>query len=190
MSITVGVLALQGGFYAHEKALHACNVNALPIRKPEQVNNIDALIIPGGESSSLLKLMTPLNFIEAICSFSQKKKPVLGTCAGMILLAKQIEPEQTSLQLMDITVERNAYGRQRDSFIGEGQCDPIISKEPIECVFIRAPKIKSQSNHVKTLITCNDEAVMVQQDHLFAASFHPELSSSLNVHAYFVKHTK
>lgn len=182
----IGVLALQGDYAAHCAAFHRCHVTTLLITKPQQLNQVDGLVIPGGESTSLLKLMRPLSFMAAIRDFSQQKKAIFGTCAGAILLARHVEPEQQSLGLLDIAVKRNAYGRQLDSFITEEQS--ALSDKPMEMVFIRAPQIVSvDNNDIKILASYQRQPVLVRHQHILAATFHPELSEHAIVHEYFVK---
>lgn len=175
-SKTIGILALQGDYHAHANALQRAN-NSIKyrfIKTPEQLATVDGLIMPGGESSSLLILMDKVGLQPAIIEFAQTGKPLLGTCAGLILLANHVEPAQTSLGLLDISVSRNAYGRQVDSFIA------TIShnEEPVELVFIRAPKITQYSKNVEVLLTYQDTPIMVKQRNITGCSFHPELSQA------------
>lgn len=182
----VGVLALQGGYAAHQSHLQQLGIRTCLIKKPQQLQGLSGLIIPGGESGVLLKLMAPFNWLPAIQQFVQQGGAVFGTCAGMILLAAQVSPEQASLGLIDIDVERNAYGRQCDSFIANtDDVDQAIAPS-LELVFIRAPRITRSGSDVSTLVALNGKAVMVQQGRCLAASFHPELSQDLSLHRYFV----
>lgn len=196
--MVVGILALQGDFAAHSKKLQELGQSWKLIKEPDDFGIVDALIIPGGESSALLKLMAPMKMLEALGNFGHVgNKPIFGTCAGMILLAKNVIPEQESLGLIDITVERNAYGRQLDSFITFGQIvsDKLLDKDKnlsditqnsIELVFIRAPKICSiDSKDVETLVTFNGQPMLVQQKNILVASFHPELTEENRVYEYF-----
>lgn len=181
----IGVLALQGDFDAHRKRLEELGADVVLVRKPEQLDSIDGLVIPGGESGTFLKLLGEAG-LEKLKSFVGAK-PTLGTCAGAILLAKEIEnPEQTGLGAIDITVRRNAYGRQIDSSIREGN----FGGSPMEMVFIRAPKISRVGSGVEVLATEGDEPVMVRQGNVMAATFHPELSADNSIHKVFLEMTK
>jgi pyridoxal 5'-phosphate synthase pdxT subunit len=186
----VGILALQGDFAAHEAVLRRVRAIPLLIREACQFDEIDGLIIPGGESTSMLKLIHCENMMEALAAFVQKK-PVLGTCAGAILLAKTvIHPAQESLGAMDMVVERNAYGRQNESCIAEIETTPDfktrIGKSKLEAVFIRAPIIRSVGPQVKVLARYNKDPVLVEQGRHMAATFHPELTASESIHAFFI----
>ncbi|MDF1761535.1 MAG: pyridoxal 5'-phosphate synthase glutaminase subunit PdxT [Coxiellaceae bacterium] len=183
----IGVLALQGGFAAHQAHLERLGVKHCQVRKPAQLSDLDGLIIPGGESSALLKLMQPFDWLQAIRDFSAQGKMIFGTCAGMILLAKKVVPAQASLGLIDIEVERNAYGRQRNSFIQTLTiADPAVGVDQFEAVFIRAPKIKNIGSNVRVVVAHQQQPVMVQQKNILVASFHPELSQDVAMHRYFV----
>lgn len=185
--MTIGVLALQGGFAAHQAQLDRLHVDHRQIRKPEQLQGLTGLIIPGGESSTLLKLMAGTDWLQALRIFAASK-PVFGTCAGMILLARTVEPQQDSLQMIAMTVSRNAYGRQRDSFIAHtSDISTEFGQPTMELVFIRAPKVTALDETVEVLVRHKGEPVMVQQGHVLAASFHPELCEDLLVHRYFVQ---
>lgn len=175
----IAVLALQGGFQKHIDALAAAGLDAIAVKKPEQLAGKRHLIIPGGESSALLKLMAPLNWQQAIVDFHADGGHIFGTCAGMILLAKHVQPQQDSLGLIDIDVARNAYGRQIDSFIAEGE----YQQQAIELVFIRAPKMTRIGDDVEVLVTHAEQAVMVRQGRVMVASFHPELSVASPIYA-------
>jgi pyridoxal 5'-phosphate synthase pdxT subunit len=186
--VRIGVLALQGDFALHRAALAHCGVEAVEVRKPEELIDVDGLIIPGGESTTLLKLMEAWNFAPAIEKFHAAGKPLFGTCAGLIVLAREVtEPSQFSLGLMDVGVERNAYGRQRESFEAYGQASLEDRTRPLEMVFIRAPRIRRVGPGVETLAELNGEPVMVRQGTVLAATFHPELTSDLAVHRYFCR---
>ncbi|MDF1795059.1 MAG: pyridoxal 5'-phosphate synthase glutaminase subunit PdxT [Coxiellaceae bacterium] len=183
----IGVLALQGGFAAHQAHLESLGVNHCQVRKPEHLHQCEGLIIPGGESSALLKLMAPLNWLQAIAEFAAQGKMIFGTCAGLILLAKTVSPPQVSLGLIDIDVERNAYGRQLNSFIQNlSEIDAVLAINQFEAVFIRAPKIKALGDKVQVLIRHQQQPVLVQQENIIVASFHPELSQDVAIHRYFV----
>ena len=182
--LTIGVLALQGAFDAHAKALTALGVTAKLVRTPDELANLDGLIIPGGESTTFLKFLERGGFLEVLESFVQTT-PTFGTCAGAILLAKNVEnPTQKSLAALDITVERNAYGRQIDSAILTAPT--TLPRGPLEMVFIRAPRITQTGPNVETLATRDGFPVLVREGHLLAATFHPELSTDPRVHQLFL----
>jgi pyridoxal 5'-phosphate synthase pdxT subunit len=186
----VGILALQGDFAAHETALMRAGAAPLLIREACQFAEIDGLIIPGGESTTMLKLLHYDNMMEALVQFA-KEKPVFGTCAGAILLAKEVtNPAQESLAVMDIAVERNAYGRQNESRIAEIEFTPDFrtrtGKNKLEAVFIRAPIIRKTGARVKVLARYNGDPVLVEEGRHMAATFHPELTVGANVHAFFI----
>ena len=182
----IGVLALQGDFDLHAKALARCGVQAIEVRKPEQLADVDGLIIPGGESTTLLKLMDAWGFVPALEKFHTEGRPIFGTCAGLILLARDVEnPSQFSLGLIDVGVERNAYGRQRESFEAHGTATIDGRATPVEMVFIRAPRIRRVGPAVDTLATWKDEPVMAREGSVLVATFHPELTDDPTVHDYF-----
>lgn len=184
--MTIGVLALQGDFSLHAAALARCGAEAVEVRKPEQLAGLDGLIMPGGESTTLLKLMHEWGFVPALQAFHAAGKPIFGTCAGLILLAREVEnPRQFSLGFIDVLVERNAYGRQRESFEARGTAVLDGRERPVEMVFIRAPRIRQLGPGVETLARHGDEAVMARQGHVLVATFHPELTDDPTVHAYF-----
>lgn len=177
----IGVLALQGDFDAHRKRLEELGAEVVLIKKPEQLDEIDGLIIPGGESGTFLKLLGEAGF-EKLKQFV-RLKPTFGTCAGAILLANEVEnPKQTGLGALDISIRRNAYGRQIDSSIREGRFGEV----PIEMVFIRAPKIERVGPDVKVIATEGGDPVAVRQGNVMAATFHPELSQDTRVHQAFL----
>lgn len=181
----VGVLAIQGDFDAHRRRLEELGAKVVLVRKPAQLNMIDALVMPGGESSTMLKFLERDGFLEKLKDFV-RSKPTFGTCAGAILLAKEVEnPPQMSLAAMDIRVRRNAYGRQMDSSIE--QLETKLGVAPLESVFIRAPKIESTGIDVEVLATRDGSPVLVRQGKTMAATFHPELSEDTRVHAEFLK---
>jgi 5'-phosphate synthase pdxT subunit len=158
------------------------------IRKPEQLEGIDGLIIPGGESTTLLKLMDLWGFVPALEKFHGGGKPIFGTCAGLILTAREVtNPAQFSLGFIDVAVERNAYGRQRESFATPGTATLDGKPVPLEMVFIRAPRIRRVGESVQTLASHGGEAVMARQGSVLVATFHPELTDDPTVHAYFVR---
>jgi pyridoxal 5'-phosphate synthase pdxT subunit len=179
--MTIGVLALQGDFDAHRKRLEELGAKVVLVRKPEQLDEIDGLVIPGGESSTFLKLLGEKGF-EKLKQFV-RVKPTFGTCAGAILLAHEVEnPTQKGLGVLDIGIRRNAYGRQVDSSIREGQ----FHGEPSEMVFIRAPKIERIGPGVEVIATEGKDPVAVRQGNVMAATFHPELSEDPRVHRAFL----
>lgn len=180
----IGVLALQGAVAEHIHSLGAVGVEGVPVKKVEQLSEIDGLIIPGGESTTIGKLMRTYGFIDAIREFSAERKPVFGTCAGLIVIAREISgQDEAHLQLMDIKVARNAFGRQRESF--ETDLDVEGLQDKVRAVFIRAPLIESVGPDVKVLSVYNGQIVAARQGHLLAASFHPELTDDNSFHAYF-----
>ncbi len=182
----VGVLALQGDFALHAKALGKCGVEAVEVRKPSELDDVEGLIIPGGESTTLLKLMDAWNFTSTIETFHGAGKPIFGTCAGLIILAREVEsPTQFSLGLIDVTVERNAYGRQRESFEASGVARLDAGPIPLEMVFIRAPRIRRLGPSVQVLAEHRGEPVMARQGRVLVATFHPELTDNTTVHRYF-----
>ncbi|MEK7384802.1 MAG: pyridoxal 5'-phosphate synthase glutaminase subunit PdxT [candidate division NC10 bacterium] len=182
----IGVLALQGDFALHAKALARCGAEAVEVRKPGELADCDGLIIPGGESTTLLKLMDEWEFVPAIEKFHAEGKPIFGTCAGLIVLAREVEnPRQFSLGLIDVTVERNAYGRQRESFEASGAASLDGSPVPLEMVFIRAPRIRRVGPGVEPLAEHRGEPVLARQGTVLVAAFHPELTEDTAVHRYF-----
>jgi len=181
----IGVLALQGDFEAHEKALSRAGAEAVEVRSAEDLREIDGLIIPGGESSTMLKLLEIENLIEPLREFGTRR-PVFGTCAGAILLANEVtHPPQPSLGLMDIGVERNAYGRQLDSRIAHLKPEGI--EGDLEAVFIRAPIIRRVGEGAKVLARYKGDPVLVEQGRHLVATFHPELTDDLRVHRLFLE---
>lgn len=184
--MTIGVLALQGDFSLHAAALGRCGAEAVEVRKPEQLAGLDGLIMPGGESTTLLKLMHEWGFVPALQAFHAAGKPIFGTCAGLILLAREVEnPRQFSLGFIDVLVERNAYGRQRESFEAEGRATLEGRTVPLPMMFIRAPRIRRVGPGVQTLARHGEEPVMARQGCVLVATFHPELTADTTVHRYF-----
>jgi len=182
----IGVLALQGDFALHARVLEQCGVAAVEVRKPVELDEVDGLIMPGGESTTLLKLMDAWNFVPALEKFHSAGKPIFGTCAGLIILAREVEsPKQFSLGLIDVTVERNAYGRQRESFEASGTVRLDTGPIQLEMVFIRAPRIRRVGPGVEVLAEHGGEPVMARQDRVLVATFHPELTDSTAVHRAF-----
>lgn len=177
----IGVLALQGDFDAHRKRLEELGASVLLVKKPEQLDEIDGLVIPGGESGTFLKLLGEEGFAK-LKEFV-RTKPTFGTCAGAILLAKDVEnPSQNGLGALDIGIRRNAYGRQIDSSIREGK----LLGSPIEMVFIRAPKIERIGKDVEVIATEGGDPVAVRQGRAMAATFHPELTDDTRIHQAFL----
>ena len=186
-TLNIGVLAVQGDFAEHIAILRSIDVEAREVRLPEQLEALDGLIIPGGESTTLSRLMSLYNLREPIARMAADGNPVWGTCAGMIMLAKEItEQDPVPLSLMDISVRRNAFGRQVDSFEQELEISPL-SDEPYNCIFIRAPVVIRVGDSVEVLARLDDgRPVAVQQGNLLATSFHPELTRDTRVHQYFI----
>jgi 5'-phosphate synthase pdxT subunit len=184
----IGVLAIQGDYEAHKTRLEQLGAEVTLVRKPEQLDAIDGIVIPGGESSTFLNFLTERGFLEKLRDFVSTK-PTFGTCAGAILLAKHVEnPPQQSLGVMDIRIRRNAYGRQIDSSIREAPTK--LGQKPLEMVFIRAPKIVGTGKGVEVLAKSGSDPVLVRQGKILAATFHPELSEDTRVHQEFVKMVK
>ena len=180
----IGVLAIQGDYEAHAAALEDSGATASLIKTSDALASLDGLVLPGGESTTMLKFLERGGFFEALQAFAQQK-PVFGTCAGAILLAREVRnPTQRSLGLLDIAVERNAYGRQIDSAI---ITEPTsLPGGPLEMVFIRAPRIVQTGPHVEVLAHRDGFPVLIRQGRLLAATFHPELSADHRVHKLFV----
>jgi len=188
----VGVLALQGDFEAHQKALQQAGAEAIPVRTAEQLEQVEGLIIPGGESTTMLKLLRAENLIEPLKHFAEVK-PVFGTCAGAILLASKVtNPAQESLNVVDIDVERNAYGRQLDSRVARIDAAPGLAQsdaasENFEAVFIRAPVIRRVGEGVRVLARFRGDPVLVEQGRHLVATFHPELTADRSLHKLFLE---
>ena len=181
----IGVLAIQGDYAAHAEALSESGAEPLEVRKPSELAGIDGLILPGGESTTVLRFLEKLNFFDVLRDFCVCK-PVFGTCAGAILLAREVRnPPQRSLGLLDAIVERNAYGRQIDSAILTAET--ALPGGPLEMVFIRAPRMVEVGAGVQVLAMRDDFPVLVRQGSLMAATFHPELSSDRRVHRLFAE---
>ncbi len=187
----VGVLSLQGDFAAHGDALARAGAEPVFVRDPEQLAGIDGLVIPGGESTTMLKLLQFEGWMDKLAEFG-RVKPIFGTCAGAILLAKDVSnPTQESLGLMDIGVERNAYGRQVDSRVTSLNPEPDFARRTapgkLEAVFIRAPIIRRVGNGATVLASYAGDPVLVEQGRHLAATFHPELSGDSRVHELFLE---
>jgi pyridoxal 5'-phosphate synthase pdxT subunit len=187
----VGVLALQGDFAAHGAAVERAGGEPVYVREREQLAEIDGLIIPGGESTTMLKLLNYEGLLEPLAEFG-RHKPVFGTCAGAILMASEVSnPEQKGLGLVDIGVERNAYGRQLDSRVTEIEPDPDFEQRTapgkLEAVFIRAPIIRRTGKNAKVLASYKGDPVLVESGRHLVATFHPELTSDARVHSLFLE---
>lgn len=185
----IGVLALQGAVAEHIRSLEKAGAEAIAVKRTEQLDELDGIVIPGGESTTIGKLMRKYGFIDALRAFSDEGKPLFGTCAGMIVLAQRIDGgEEPHLGLMDMTVSRNAFGRQRESF----ETDlPVAGLEhTLRAVFIRAPLIKAVGGGVDVLSEYKGEIVTARQGHLLACSYHPELTEDYALHVYFLDMVK
>ena len=184
----VGVLALQGDFALHAKALERIGVPCVEVRTAGELEAVDSLVIPGGESTTLLKLMEAGRLVPALEKFHADGRPIFGTCAGLILLAREVlNPTQFSLGLIDVTVERNAYGRQKESFEAEGEGTFAGTPGPLRMVFIRAPRIRRLGPRVASLASQRGECVMAREGAVLVATFHPELTDDPTVHRYFAR---
>jgi 5'-phosphate synthase pdxT subunit len=186
----VGVLALQGDFEAHRKALERAGVGAREVRRAAELEGLDGLILPGGESTTMLKLLRDEALLEPLAEFGQRR-PIFGTCAGAILLAREVShPPQASLGLMEISVERNAYGRQLDSHVARLEPEEAFARAAgpgeVEAVFIRAPRILRAGPGVQVLLRHRGDPVLVAEGRHLAATFHPELSGDTRIHRLFL----
>ena len=183
----IGVLASQGAFAEHILKLNKLEIEAVPVRLSRELRGVDGLIIPGGESTTISRLMNAYDLIKAIDTLARDGMPLFGTCAGLILMAKQISGNSmASLGLMDIRVKRNAFGRQVDSFETELTI-PALGRAPFPAVFIRAPIIEHCDDNVEVLAKLNDGTIVaVRQGKLLATAFHPELTNDLRFHKYFL----
>jgi 5'-phosphate synthase pdxT subunit len=184
---TIGVLALQGAFRAHVGALAELGVAAREVRTPRHLEDVDALVMPGGESTTMSRLLTSSGLFDQIKARASEGMAVFGTCAGMILLATEVldgRPDQRSFGIVDVTVRRNGYGRQLDSF--ETELDVAGLDRPFHGVFIRAPRVTSIGAAVEVLAAHDGDPVLVRQGPIMAAAFHPELTADPRLHARFV----
>ena len=173
----IGILALQGGYDAHAKVIDGLGATPILVRNPEELSGLDGLILPGGESTTMLKLLNRYEFFPALEHWNRQGKPTFGTCAGLILLARQVlSPEQQSLGWLDVVVTRNGWGRQLDSFEATDDSD----RYPL--CFIRAPRIESIGADIETVVTLNSEPICVRHQHIYGATFHPELTESPLLH--------
>lgn len=182
----IGILALQGAFIEHKYAFDKLGVDSFEIRQKRDIEeHFDALVIPGGESTVIGKLLHKLELFEPIKKMIENGMPVFGTCAGLIVLAKNVIGEESHLAIMDITVKRNAYGKQIDSF-SQDVIIPEVSKEPFPLVFIRAPWIEGVGDNARVLCELDGHIVAARQDNILVTSFHPELTENLSFHKYFI----
>lgn len=186
--VTIGVLALQGDFEAHLRMLERCGVQGREVRTAEQLRKVDGLIIPGGESTTIMKLMQRYGLDAVVRQRAEEGMPVYGTCAGLIVMAREIEgyPAQPRLGLLDVAVARNAFGRQVDSFEVDLPV-PKLGEPPVRAVFIRAPYVTRTGANVEVLASLDGKVVLVQQANLLGGAFHPELTDDLRLHRYFVE---
>ena len=190
MKKRVGILALQGDFEAHSRALERAGAEPVLVRTAQDLQAVEGLVIPGGESTTMLKLLDFMDLREPLLAFA-REKPVFGTCAGAILLAKEVRnPEQESLGVIDMTVERNGYGRQLDSRVAKVQPDSAFEARAgqgaLEAVFIRAPIIRRAGPELKVLAQYEGDPVLVEQGRHLVATFHPELTQDSRVHKLFL----
>jgi pyridoxal 5'-phosphate synthase pdxT subunit len=185
----IGVLGLQGAVSEHVKALEKCGVETLIIKSKEQLDEIDGLVLPGGESTTMRRLIDRYHFLDALKEFSKSGKPMFGTCAGLILLAKEINGyDRGHLELLDVKVERNAFGRQVNSF--EAEIDIKGIAENFNAVFIRAPYIMEVGPNVEVLAEYEGKIVAVQENHFLACAFHPELTDDTRFVEHFIQMVK
>ena len=185
--MNIGILALQGDFFMHGQAVKKLGYTALYVRKAQELNNCDLLIIPGGESTTFLRLIEKLNMRSALVAFG-KQKGIMGTCAGLITLASQVEGlPLPPLALIDIKAKRNAYGRQIDSFADSLRLEINGQSSTFEGVFIRAPKIFALGKDVKALAFHNNDVVMASNAHILVTAFHPELTADSRIHEFFIQ---
>jgi pyridoxal 5'-phosphate synthase pdxT subunit len=183
--MTIGILSIQGDFAAHAATLQKLGAQTLEVRTLADLRKSDALILPGGESTTQLQFLQEEGLFDAIRQFAAKGRPIFGTCAGAILLAAHVKnPPQPSLALLDMTVLRNGYGRQLASDVFFGPC--TLKKDPLEMVFIRGPIIESLSPDITVLAKLDGSPTLVQKDNLLAATFHPELTDDPTVHQHFL----
>jgi 5'-phosphate synthase pdxT subunit len=183
----VGVLAIQGDVAAHARALARAGADAVPVLREKDLGGVAALVLPGGESTTIAKGLARLGLYEPLRAFARAGHPILGTCAGAILLAKRVEnrPVET-LGLLDATAVRNAYGTQVDSFAATADPGAAAGLEGLRCVFIRAPRLREFGPGVEVLVRVDGEPVLVREGNLLAATFHPELTDDPRIHALLV----
>lgn len=186
-NLVIGILALQGSVIEHKNILNSLGTKVIEVKYHKDLEIIDGLIIPGGESTTINKLLKDFLLLEPLREAIQNGLPVWGTCAGLIVLAKEIEnKENESIGVMDINVKRNAYGGQINSFIKEAEVIPHMSDTPIPLVFIRAPYIINVGNNVDVLKVLDNNIIAARQEHMLVTSFHPELTNNTKVHEYFI----
>ncbi|MGG5254503.1 pyridoxal 5'-phosphate synthase glutaminase subunit PdxT [Neobacillus sp. SM06] len=187
--VKIGVLALQGAVREHVKSVEACGAEAVVIKQKEELKDVDGLILPGGESTTMRRLIDKYDFMDSLKEFAQQGKPMFGTCAGLILLAKKIVGYETPhIGVMDITVERNSFGRQRESFEADIAINGVADDFP--AVFIRAPHIVEAGENVEILAKHNDRVVAAREGQFLGCSFHPELTDDSRLTEYFVQMVK
>lgn len=186
--IKIGVLALQGAVREHIKSVEACGAEAIAIKRVEELKEVDGLILPGGESTAMRRLIDKYDFMDALKEFASEGKPMFGTCAGLILLAKNIVGHEPHIGVMDITVERNSFGRQVDSFEADLAVKDVADSYP--AVFIRAPHIVEAGAEVEILAKNNDRIVAAREGQYLGCSFHPELTEDHRLTAYFIEMVK
>ncbi|MDD5659241.1 MAG: pyridoxal 5'-phosphate synthase glutaminase subunit PdxT [Actinomycetota bacterium] len=184
--VSVGVLALQGAFREHVYSIRLCGARAIEIKFPYQLDEVDGLIIPGGESTTIRKLINKYGFRYYLDEFNRSKKPIFGTCAGLILVAKKVLNEDAGLGYIDIEAQRNSYGRQIDSF-EEYVKLKFGGEEKFKAIFIRAPKILKAGPDVAILSKINDNIILARQNNILVSTFHPELQKDMRIHEYFLK---
>lgn len=183
----IGILGIQGGFHKHKEMVESVGYKTKIIRTPEELQSVNALIIPGGESTTFLNLFDKLELKEAIIDFNLNS-PILGTCAGMIVLANNVDTNKYEpLKLIDIEVVRNAYGRQKESFVDNVIVTLENKSVEFEAIFIRAPKIEKYGSDCKLLAKYKDDIIMVQNESILVCSFHPELTNNNIIHKYFLE---
>ena len=187
MRLRIGVLGLQGDFREHVEMLRLMGVETLVVKLPEDLELIDGLIIPGGESTTMGRIMIDMGLKDLLKEKIESGMPVFGTCAGMILLSKKVEGyDQPLLGVLDVEIERNAYGRQVESFEVDIEI-PELGDRPFRAIFIRAPKIKKAGEEVKIFAKYGKDPVLVRQGNILASSFHPELTGDTRIHNYFMR---
>lgn len=187
--VKIGVLALQGAVREHIKSIEACGVEAMAIKRKEELNQVDGLILPGGESTTMRRLIDKYDFMDDLKEFARVGKPMFGTCAGLILLAKNlVNYDQPHVGVMDITVERNSFGRQRESFEADLAIKDVTDSFP--AVFIRAPHIVEAGAEVEILSKHNGRIVAAREGQFLGCSFHPELTDNHRLTAYFIEMVK
>jgi 5'-phosphate synthase pdxT subunit len=184
----IGILALQGAVREHSTALRVSGVTPVPVLNPEDLDGLDGLIIPGGESTTMGKLMVRYNLLEPVAALGRSGFPIFGTCAGMVMLSRHIlHSDQHCLGLMDTYVERNAFGRQSASFEADMAIPALGGNRPFHAVFIRAPYITKVEKNVEVLLAYEDRILFVRQGSMMATAFHPELTDDIRVHEYFIR---